>query len=475
MLMDKSRIRDHFEKIADEYDGWKERNSYYYDNLKAFYRDCTSSEDRVIEFGCGTGDILEAANGKFKLGLDLAQKMVDKAALRHPDLDFKRHDCEKCYRPDQPFDVAILADVIDHITDILKVYENANSCLKVGGRMCISTINPLWDPLFAIAERLGLKMPEGEHNFVPNRYLVNFLRLRGFRFVRRSARLLIPKHIPLVSNLVNRIAPHIPLVNRFCVVQTIIAEKTKDYLPAGKELFCSVVVPCYNEEANVEGWSKRTPNMGKSTEIIVVDDGSTDKTAARTKALSLRDPRVKLVSYSPNRGKGHAVRTGFDAAKGDIIMILDADMTVMPEELPLFFDAVASGEVDFANGTRMIYPMEGQAMRFLNLMGNFCFGVILSYLIGHRISDSLCGTKALKRKDYANITMSKDKWGDFDLLFGAAENKLLVGEVPVHYMARTGGESKMRPFVHGLLLLKMCWIGFVRLKLFPLRKKKEAS
>ncbi|MCK5056110.1 MAG: glycosyltransferase [Candidatus Aminicenantes bacterium] len=464
--MGKQAIKDHFESIAHDYDKWKKKNYYYHDSIKEFFKKNVKPEDKVIEFGCGTGDILNAVNAGYKLGLDIAGEMIKRAREKHPGITFRQHDCETPFPEAENFDVAILADIIDHVTDILKLYTAVNRSLKIGGRMCISSVNPIWSPVFDLAERLGRKMPEGEHNFVPNRFLIEFLKLRGFRFVSRGAHFLIPRKIPLLSNLVNRIAPKIPLINRFCIIQTIIAEKVADWREEYEtDLSCSVIIPCFNEEANIERSTARVPGMGKWTEVIVVDDGSSDSTAEKVRRLMKRNDRLRLISYSPNHGKGYAVKQGFDNAKGDIIMILDADMTVMPEELPLFFRPVADGTADFANGTRMIYPQEKQAMRFLNQIGNFFFGAILSWLLSRDISDTLCGTKALKRADYANIHMGADKWGDFDLLFGAAENKLKIVEVPVHYKARTGGESKMSPIKHTLALLKVCLTWFFRLKL----------
>ena len=226
-----------------------------------------------------------------------------------------------------------------------------------------------------------------------------------------------------------------------------------------------MVIPCHNEEENIAECIRHVPSMGRFTEVVVVDDGSSDKTGYHRCRNAQRDSRVTLITYKDNRGKGNAVQAGFSRAKGDVIMILDADMTVAPEELPLFFEPIAKGIADFTNGTRLIYPMQDQAMRFLNLVGNFFFGMTLSWLMRQRISDTLCGTKCMRKSDYLKIPMGQDPWGDFDLLFGAAENNLRIVEIPVHYRARTGGLSKMKPFKHAMILAVRCWQGFLRLKL----------
>jgi len=205
--------------------------------------------------------------------------------------------------------------------------------------------------------------------------------------------------------------------------------------------------------------------MGSFTEVIVVDDGSSDDTAALVKAELNPAVTIKLISYRPNRGKGHAVRAGFDGATGDVLMILDADMAVMPEELPRFLQLLENGVADFVNGTRAIYPMESKSMPVLNYFGNKCFSIILSWIMRQRVSDTLCGTKALFRKDYKKIQLKDTSWGDFDLLFGAARLGLKMRELPVHYKVRKAGESKMKAFQHGWILLRVCFKGFAELRL----------
>lgn len=230
-------------------------------------------------------------------------------------------------------------------------------------------------------------------------------------------------------------------------------------------LSCTVIIPCHNEEENIEECIRRIPKMGSSTEIIVVDDGSTDGTGSIIKNIMGKDERVRLISYSKNMGKGFAVKKGFDEATGDILMILDADMSVEPEELPAFYRAIAEGRAEVVNGTRMVLPMERGAMSRLHYFGNKLFALIFSYLLDRRITDTLCGTKALKKKDYEKIEMGRCPWGDFDILIGVAKLNLKMIEVPVRYRARRKGTSKMKTFQHGLLLLKMCFYAFKELKL----------
>lgn len=218
----------------------------------------------------------------------------------------------------------------------------------------------------------------------------------------------------------------------------------------------SVVIPCYNEEGNIENCIKRVPKLGSKTEIIVVDDGSKDLTASIVKKLQKKYPNLKLISYSPNRGKGFAVSKGLDASENDILIILDADMTVIPEEMPNVIKPFEEGKAEFTSGTRFFYKMEEGAMKRLNNIGNQLVSFMFSLALGQKITDSLCGTKALFRKDYKQIGIDQnDPWGDFSLIFGAAKQGLKILEVPVHYKRRVAGQSKMNVLKHGVKLLQV--------------------
>jgi glycosyltransferase involved in cell wall biosynthesis len=223
------------------------------------------------------------------------------------------------------------------------------------------------------------------------------------------------------------------------------------------------VIPCHNEEENVEACIDRTPPMGSRLEILVVDDGSSDRTAQIVEELSREKPELRLISYPSRHGKAHAVKTGFQNATGDIVVILDADMTVSPEELAGFYQALAEDRAEFVNGTRMVYPQEVGAFTLWRLIGNKLFGILFSILIGQRCTDTLCGTKALYRQDLAKIELTGKGWGDFDLLFGVAGRKLKMIELPVHYQERKAGSSKMRFFKDGWQLAVLCTRTAMRL------------
>ena len=236
----------------------------------------------------------------------------------------------------------------------------------------------------------------------------------------------------------------------------------------------SVIVPARNEAGNIAAAALRTPLMGEWTELIFVEGGSTDDTWEKIQAVagttSPNGVTIAPALRQKGRGKGDAVREGFAAAKGDIVMILDADLTMPPEELPKFYEALAEGRAEFANGVRLVYPMEDKAMQFLNMCANKVFGLAFTWLIGQRVKDTLCGTKVLFRRDYERIAANRayfgdfDPFGDFDLLFGAAKLNLKIADLPIRYRSRTYGTTNISRFRHGFILMRMLAKAAAKLK-----------
>ena len=251
--------------------------------------------------------------------------------------------------------------------------------------------NPLWASALRLASRLRLRMPESPRNFITNRDIASILHVLGFDVVEEALALPVPKPIPFVAPILNAIVPDIPLLRFASSVQFIAARRR---IPR-ENLSVSVIVPCHNEERMWPSALAGSPDMGAGTEIVFVDDGSTDRTREAVMKAMADDPRVRLLAYDTNHGKANAVRAGFDAAHNDVLMILDADMTVAPEDLPKFLEPIASGTADFVNGTRLVYPMEGEAMPTINFVGNKAFCFLVSWVLRQRVSDTLCGTKAL--------------------------------------------------------------------------------
>lgn len=360
-------------------------------------------------------------------------------------------------------DYVVLTNMLDYIYDISDFLENLRNCIDDQTLLIITTSNPLWAPILRLASNLDQRIPDSPRNFITNKDIRNVLQAEEFDVVQEGLFLPIPRKIPLFANALNLLIPEMPFMRYLSSVQYILA-RHRQTRPA---LSCSVIIPCHNEEGNIEECIRRVPNMGTQTEIIVVDDGSTDTTRQRVLDAMKRHPEVRLFATNQNQGKANAVRAGFENAKCDVVMILDADMTVAPEDLPKFLRPMQSGLADFVNGTRLVYPMVGYAMRMINFLGNKAFCFLVSWVLRQRVSDTLCGTKALFRRHVAMINHEqKERWGDFELLFGAARLKLRILEIPVHYQERRLGASKMRVFYDGCLFLITCLHGWKMLRIF---------
>ena len=458
--MDSVTIKRHFDSIAGVYDKYKRRNAYYHNKITKLICSTIPAGKSVLEIGCATGDLLNSVSCATGVGVDISPNMIEIAKKKYPHLKFYVQPAENI-RIDDKFDYIIASNLFDYLADIEPVLENIKKLLNVDGKIIITTVNPVWEPVFRIGERLKLRTPDTIRNFITNKDILNLLELHGFKVMKEGLKVFLPKYIPVLSGIINFIIPELPMLRQLCVIQYSVAKLKRPKQP----LSCSVIVPCHNEEDNIAECLRRIPRMGEFTEAIVVDDGSADATAAKVTPDLNPDIEIRLISYKPNQGKGHAVKEGFEQSKGDVLMILDADMAVIPEELPRFFKPIEEGLADFVNGSRIIYPMQRKAMPILNYVGNKIFSLVLSWIIGQRISDTLCGTKVMLKKDYRNMVIKDISWGDFDLLFSAARLCLEIREVPVHYMARTAGQSKMKAFKHGWVLLKVCWRGFKELKL----------
>jgi SAM-dependent methyltransferase len=472
LLEHNQRIRAHFEALADEYPALKQRNAYYNRRLRDFCRAIVPPGRKVLDIGCGRGDVLAAVAPREGLGLDLSARMVERAREDHPLLEFCVGAIED-FSGDGSYDAALLVNTLEYTHDVGRVLDSAHAALRDGGRLILTTANPIWSPVFTAASKLGLRIPECERLFVTNEDVVNMLKLHGFEPVYKSMDMVLPKRVPLVSDLTNWVVSRTPILHLAGSTQLVVARKIPQQR---REYSVSVVVPCYNEVGNVDRCVTEMKKFGSATELIIVDDGSKDGTAAAVKPEHNPDIDVRVISYSPNRGKGQAVKAGFDAAKNEIVMILDADLTTHPEELGPLYEAFACGRAEFVNCTRLVYPMEGGAMKVANYLGNKAFTILVSVIMSARVSDTLCGTKAMFRSDYEHMTMGRDPWGDYDFLFGAAQQRLVIAELPVHYRERVAGLSKMNSTKHTINLLKMCWRGFWQVQMLaPIPPKQNGS
>lgn len=469
----KQAVRDHFDSLAPRIDYWQRKSRYYREELQRLCAFVVPSGSSVLDLGCGTGDLLASLQPADGVGVDISSRLIERARQRYPDLTWIVDDAEHLSL-DRQFDYIILSDLVGHLEDILETLRSLQPLARPDTRVVITYYNYLWEPLLALSERIGQKTPIGLQNWLPLDDLENLLFLAGFDVVKKGHRLLLPKEVPVLSFLMNSIVAKLPLIRGLDVVEYVVARPREATGTAQGPLpSCSVIIPCRNEFGNIEAAVERVPQMGEHTEIIFVDGASTDGTRERIREMIDRykgEKDIKLIAEDAPKGKGHAVRTGFEAATGDVLMILDADLTVAPEDLPKFYRALLEGKGELINGSRMVYPMERQAMRFLNLLGNKAFGLLFSWTLENRISDTLCGTKVLRRSHYQRISANRaffgdfDPFGDFDLLFGAAKLNMKITELPVRYRERTYGTTKISRFRHGLLLLQMSWVAIRKLK-----------
>jgi SAM-dependent methyltransferase len=464
----KHEIRDRFDRLSLHRIGWQEKAKYYYEDQLRYLRFLVPEGLSVLEIGCGLGDQLAALKPKRGLGIDLSAAMIKQAVDRHPELEFRAADVDDL-DVQETFDVVLLLDVIGHLLDVELTLKKLRRFCTPHTRVIVVYYNFLWEPLLRLSERLGLKMPQQQQNWLSPGDIRNLLRLADYEVVKVENRFLLPKKIPLIATFLNRFAVILPGINRLCLAQYVVARVRG--LQVSQAYSVSIVIPCRNEMGNIEDAVTRLPAFGTHQEIIFVDGHSTDGTVQEIERIIKTYPHkdIKLL-IQDGQGKGDAVRKGFAAATGDILMILDADLTMPPEDLPKFYDAIANGKGEFINGSRLVYPMEQKAMRLLNLFGNKFFSMAFTWLLGERIKDTLCGTKVLFRRDYERIAANRwyfgdfDPFGDFDLLFGASKLNLKIIEVPIRYQERTYGTTNINRFQHGWLLFKMTVYGFFRLK-----------
>jgi SAM-dependent methyltransferase len=426
---------------------------------------------RVLDAGCAGGELLRALRPSRGLGLEISEGMLQRArgASLGSACEFRLADA--CtFHAEESFDYIVADFLVGYLTDVQACLENLQHSAHERTRLCITSVNNAWSPLLRVGQWLGVVTPQPPSNWLSTPDLINILELAGWEVLHRSTEQLLPIRLPLLSGFLNRFVVRLPLFRHFGSTIYLVARPARR-APA-RELSCSVIIPARNESGNIRPALERIAVMGSATEVIFVEGNSADDTweVIQREVAAYRGLLKVSALKQPGRGKWDAVRTGFAAATGDVLVIQDADLTAPPEDLPKFFSAISSGAAEFANGSRLVYPMEKQAMRFLNLLGNKFFAYALSYVLGQPIKDSLCGTKMLLRSDYQRICRrievlgDFDPFGDFNLLFGAALLKLRIRDIPVRYKDRTYGETNISRFRHGWLLLKMTAFGLLKLK-----------
>ncbi len=463
-----SQQEQHWNSVAnDDYSGW---NGYYHKYLEQIYQHIIPAGLSVLEIGCGKGDLLAAINPDKGVGVDQSGTMVKLAQKRHPELQFIHALGEEIALNDK-FDVIILSDLLNSVWDVQELLANLSGYCNDSTRIVVNAYSRLWQPMLDLTRKLQLATPMLPQNWLTVEDLENLFYLEGFDTIKSFSEFVFPLEIPILSKLVNKYFARIFPFRFLCLTNFLVIRKQPLPIDPDGKLSVSIVVAARNEEGNIPNIFKRTPELGAGTELIFVEGGSKDNTFDAIKKEIKNNPGKNAVVYQQSGvGKGDAVRLGLKNATGDILMILDADLTVAPENLYQFFDAIASGKGEFINGVRLVYPMEGEAMRFWNLVGNKIFSLAFSWLLGQSIKDTLCGTKVLTKENYQKIVANQsyfgdfDPFGDFDLIFGAAKQNLKIVDLPVRYHDRQYGETNISRWRHGLLLLRMVAFAASKIK-----------
>jgi len=455
----------HWDAIARKSTAWQGLGKWYHQRLAEIYRFHVNPNLRVLEIGCGDGDLLAYLHPAHGLGIDFSAEMIRRAKEKHPNLEFIQADAHDLSALNEIFDVIILSDVVNDLWDVQRVLEQLKSLCHARTRIILNFYSRLWQFPLAISQKLNLATPNLFQNWLTREDMNALLQLAGFETICTSQEVLLP--LPL-GGLANRFLVRLWPFHELALSNLVVARPAPERTKPPK---VSVIIAARNEAGNIKAIFERTPQMGSVTELIFVEGHSKDDTyAAIEREIAAHPATPSLLLRQPGIGKADAVRTGFDKATGDVLMILDADMTVPPEDLPRFYEALVSGKGEFINGVRLVYPMEQEAMRTLNFFGNKFFSLAFSWLLGQPIKDTLCGTKVLWKKDYEQIAANRayfgdfDPFGDFDLLFGAAKLNLKIIDLPIRYRERTYGTTNISRWKHGLLLLRMVAFAARRIK-----------
>jgi len=470
----KVAIRDLADLQAPDRDRWIRRNSFYYDEDYRYMRFLIPEGSRVLDLGCGTGRLLAALKPSRGVGVDFSSRMIDIACEKYPNLEFRVGDIEDgdvVGRIEGPFDYIVLSDTIGSLDDCQASLHQLHRLCDRNTRVVVVYYSRMWEPILALAKLFRQELPQVRQNWLSSEDIENLFELADFEVVKREWRQLLPRRLLGLGWLANRFLAPIPVIRRACLRDYVVARpiRVKPY----KELSTTVLIPCRNERGNIEAAVRRIPRFCSDLEILFVEGHSEDGTLDEIRRVIAAHPEISIRALvQDGKGKGDAVRKGFECARGEVLMILDADLTVPPEALPKFYQALIQGKGEFINGTRLVYPMEQDAMRMLNWIANQGFSALFTWLLNQRFTDTLCGTKVLTKYHYERIAANRsyfgdfDPFGDFDLIFGAVKQNLKVVEIPIAYASRSYGETQISRFRHGWLLARMVVFAFGKLKAF---------
>jgi SAM-dependent methyltransferase len=456
----------HWDSLARKRDKWSGWGGGYHARLDEIYRFLVSPGLRVLEIGCGLGDLLASLHASRAVGVDFSAEAIRRGRQRHPDIEFVQADAHDLSALHELFDVVIYSDTVNDLWDVQAAFHELQRVSHPSSRIIINLYSGLWQLPLAIAQRMNVAAPMLPQNWLTPEDTRGMLRLAGFETIRTWHEILWP--FPF-AGFANKLLVRFWPFDQLALANFLIARPQPQSVQAIPSV--SVVVPARNESGNIRAIFERTPRMGSKTELIFVEGHSRDDTSAAIEREMSSQPSIPArLLHQSGVGKADAVRLGFAHATGEVLMILDADLTVRPEDLPRFLEALRSGQGEFINGVRLVYPMEKQAMRGLNFLGNKLFSLAFSWILGQPIKDTLCGTKALWRRDYELIAANRgyfgefDPFGDYDLIFGAAKLHRKIVDLPIRYRERTYGTTNISRWRHGVLLFRMVLLAAGRFK-----------
>jgi SAM-dependent methyltransferase len=468
----KAAILSHAERLAPRRAAFRRRAAFFHEEDQRYLEFLIPGGLRVLEIGCGTGDLLAALNPRYGVGIDFSQAMIAEAKTLYPALEFRAGDIEDrdfVASLPGPFDVVLIADTIGSLDDCQATFDSLHQHCTRTTRLVIAYYSHLWEPLLKVAEWIGWRAPQPSQSVMSPGDIHALGHLADFELVKAETRLLSPLRLLGLGRFLNRFVSMLPAIRHLSLRHYSVCRSSRS---AGEPVkSATILIPVRNERGNIEPAVLTMPHICDDLEILFVEGHSQDGTYEEIERViaAYPDRDIKLMRQ-PGRGKGDAVFAGFDAARGDVLMILDGDLTMPPDQLPKFWRALASGKGEFINGSRLVYPMEDEAMQFLNLVANKLFSLAFTWLLSQRFTDTLCGTKALRREDYERLKAGRayfgdfDPFGDFDLIFGAAKLNLRSIEIPIRYARRTYGQTQISRFRHGLMLIRMVFFAFFRIK-----------
>jgi SAM-dependent methyltransferase len=468
----KDDIRRLNDELASQRAYWLRKGAFFHTEDLRYLKFLIPEGRRILELGCGTGHLLAALKPSYGVGVDFSTAMVAEARKAHPNLTFLVGDIEDeafIRSIDGPFDVILIVDTIGALDDCQRAFEILHPLCTRETRLVIGYFSHLWHPALKLAEMVGLRMPQPPQNVLASADVRALVTLAGFEPVKSEQRVLLPMRLFGLGRLVNRFIAPFPVIDALSLRHYTVCRSLQHVDDGVKS--ATVVVPARNERGNIEAAVQRIPRFARDLEVIFVEGHSKDGTWEEIQRVVAAYPQYDIKAMrQAGKGKADAVFTAFDAARGDVLMILDADLTMPPEQLSKFWHAIRSGMGEFINGSRLVYPMQDEAMRFLNLVANKAFSILFTWLLSQRFTDTLCGTKVLRRSDYMRLKAGRsyfgnfDPFGDFDLIFGASKLSLKVVEIPIRYANRTYGETQISRFRHGFMLIRMVLFAFMRIK-----------